>query len=156
MPWPEPPIPATGALIVIHSLRFAMLWLLLAFTNADAQTPAETERAAIQAIIEAQLAAFARDDAEAAFALASDLIQEKFRNAPGFMLMVRTAYPAVYRPASVTFLPPEGGGNRFTQRVQFGDQDGRLWLALYEVIRLPDASWRINGCAMQPMPGTGT
>lgn len=139
-----------------QAMRLVLAWLLLMIVSAHANTPTADERAAIQAIIEAQLAAFARDDAEAAFALASRPIQEKFGDARSFMAMVKTAYPVVYRPASVAYLTPEGGDGRFTQQVHFIDEEGRHWLALYALIRLPDASWRINGCAIQAAPGEAT
>lgn len=139
------------------SLRrhFALVLILLS-TNLLAQTPTPAEAASIKSIIETQLAAFTADDAEAAYAVASDAIREKFGDARTFLNMVKGAYPVVYRPLSVTFLAPERMGDGFGQRVQFADHDNQLWLALYAVIRLPDGSWRINGCVMQKLEGSPT
>lgn len=136
--------------------RTALLWLMLSTLCVRAQTVDEAARTTIRSLIEFQLAAFARDDADAAFGLASDAIQQKFGDARTFLGMVKSAYPVVYRPASVAFLAAEGGGDRYSQPVHFADYNGQLWLALYALIRLPDGSWRINGCALQPLPGSNT
>ena len=56
-----------------------------------------------RAIVERQFEAFARDDAEAAYALADPAIKEKFVDADRFMAMVRELYPPVYRHRSVEF-----------------------------------------------------
>ena len=49
------------------------------------------DRAAVRLVIEKQLAAFADDDAEQAFAFASPKIQDMFITARNFMDMVRIA-----------------------------------------------------------------
>jgi hypothetical protein len=36
------------------------------------------------------------------------------------------------------------------QPVLVRDRNGRGWIAIYELIRQPDAGWRINGCAVAP------
>lgn len=136
--------------------RWIVLVLGLWLAGARAQEVSAPEAAAVKAIVEAQLAAFAADDAEAAFALASVGIQEKFGDAKTFLNMVRTNYPAVYRPASVVFMPPERNREGITQHVQFADRDNSLWLARYLIIRAPDERWRIHGCVIQKVLGSGT
>ena len=105
-----------------------------------------TDRTAIRAVIEGQLAAFQRDDERAAFRLASPMIQQQFQSSGNFMRMVRSAYPAVYRPREVQFGEIETTGGTIIQRVELIGPDGVPALAHYVMQRQPDGSWRINGC----------
>ena len=97
-------------------------------------------------MIEAQLAAFAADDAEKAFSYAAPGIRAQFITAERFLSMVREGYPVVYRPASVSFLKPEWIENKLMQRVQMTDAAGAPWMVVYEIERQADKSWRIAAC----------
>lgn len=101
---------------------------------------------AVRAIIEAQLAAFAADDAERAFSYAAPGIRALFVTAERFLAMVRNGYPVVYRPASVAFLKPEWIDGKLIQRVQMADAAGAAWMVVYELERQADKSWRIAAC----------
>ena len=70
------------------------------------------------------------------------------------MAMVRASYPVVYRPSAVV-LSPSGVGARaeLVQGVHLTDAGGALWLAVYQLERQPDESWRISGCNVQPSAG---
>ena len=111
------------------------------------------DRAAIRAVIEAQLAAFARDDAEAAFAFAAPAIQAKFGDAETFLAMVRAAYRPVWRPAETRFRALETSGARPVQEVFIVGPDGAAWIALYPMVRGPGGAWRIAGCVLAPWSG---
>ena len=65
-----------------------------------------------------------------------------------FMSMVRSSYPVVYRPASVTFLKPKPSERVLVQPVHMTDGQGGSWLALYQLQRMKDKSWRIAGCVL--------
>jgi hypothetical protein len=101
---------------------------------------------AVRGVIEAQLAAFAADDADKAFSYAAPGIRAMFVTAERFLAMVREGYPVVYRPASVTFLKPEWIQDKLIQRVQMTDAAGAPWMVVYEVERQADRSWRIAAC----------
>jgi hypothetical protein len=137
--------------------RRALLALLLAAPWLHAQ-PALTadEARGVRAVIQAQLDAFAIDDAEQAFSFASAEIRHQFGSAPAFMAMVRDSYPALVRPASVAFLKPERSGERVLQALQLTDAHGKAWLALYQMQRLDDGAWRIAGCVLRPNDGQST
>lgn len=86
----------------------ALLLLALAPLLATAQSevhPADAR--AMREVIEAQIEAFRRDDAEGAFALATPGIRATFGSAENFLAMVRNTYAVVYRPASVAFDAPK-------------------------------------------------
>ena len=124
------------------------LWLAVAPAGAADVSPAEAK--ALRAVIEAQLAAFKADDAPRAFSYAAPGIRELFGSAEHFMAMVKRSYPVVYRPASVAFLEPQLIGGEYIQRVRMTDGSGRGWLAVYQMQRQPDGSWRIAGCQAVP------
>jgi len=131
--------------------------LLLAFAPqlAPAQDAVPPEDArAVRAVIEAQLDAFRRDDAERAFSLATPGIRATFGDPETFMHMVRSSYAVVYRPSSVAFEAPLLVHGELVQPVRLTDVAGRAWLALYPMQRQPDGRWLTNGCELVPLRGT--
>jgi Domain of unknown function (DUF4864) len=123
-----------------------LLATLLTPATAGAAVLAERDARAVRAVIEAQLAAFAADDAERAYSYASAAIRAQFPDAAAFMAMVRGGYPMVVRPASVTFFQARSGDGVVLQDVQMRDNAGRLWRATYQLAQQAGDGWRINGC----------
>lgn len=103
----------------------------------------------IRTVIEAQLDAFAKDDADQAFSYAAPPIQTMFGSPANFLRMVKTGYPVVYRPVSVTFLKPEVIDGEIMQAVQLSDQEGQVWVAHYRMQRQNNRRWLINGCQLE-------
>ena len=139
--------------------RRSVTWAALAamampLQAADDVSPADAR--AVRALIEAQLAAFASDDANKAYSLAAPAIQTMFVSADRFLAMVRESYPVVYRPASVAFLQPERVDGKLVQRVQMSDAAGVPWMVVYQLERQPDRSWRIAGCVAARGQGRST
>jgi hypothetical protein len=113
------------------------------------------DAAAIRGVIANQLGAFLHDDGAAAFSYASPTIQNVFHDADTFMAMVRTAYQSVYRARGVEFRDLGMVEKRLIQQVYMTGPDGIPVLALYEMQRQPDGSWRINGVAIARAPDQG-
>ena len=135
-------------------LRFvALIGLLLGLTAgaapAMAQDLAEADRSAIRDTIQRQVEAFRRDDGEAAFGLASPSIQGMFGSSETFMDMVRQGYRPVYRPQVFDFTEIVTLNGQVTQKVHVVGPDGRPVTAFYPMTRLPDGTWRVNGCILQ-------
>lgn len=131
-------------------LCFALLLIAGSWAARAADIP-DADRAEIKSVIERQLAAFARDDADAAFGFASPGIQRQFGTADSFMAMVRSDYRAVYRPRSVSFGALERVEDNLIQIVDLIGPAGESVRALYIMERDGDA-WRINGVSL--VPGT--
>jgi hypothetical protein len=130
------------------------LALLLGAAQASAQpSVAPADAKAIREVIEAQLDAFRKDDAARAFSLATPGIRETFGSPERFMDMVRNSYAVVYRPASVAFEAPVIVDGQVVQPVRLTDSQGRAWIALYPMERMPDGNWRTNGCQLARLPG---
>ncbi len=142
-------------------VRLKALWLailLLTGMPALAQAPLDMpapDRAAIRSTIESQMAAFRRDDGEAAFAFATPGIQAMFGTPESFLEMVRRGYAPVYRPRSVEFADIVGDPEHPVQLVHVVGPDGEAVIAAYEMAR-ESTGWRINGCVLLRPPGWTT
>lgn len=116
---------------------------------AEAPFPSAGDRSAIRDVIQGQIDAFGRDDADAAFAYASPAIRSLFGQSAVFMDMVRQGYPPVYRPQMFEFGDIVALNGQLTQKVHVVGPDGRPVTAFYPMTRLPDGTWRIDGCYLQ-------
>jgi hypothetical protein len=126
-------------------LLVLVLFLPAAAPAADLRVTGE-DAARIRAVIDRQIDAFRRDDAQSAFALASPGVQQAFGTPERFLEAVRAAYRPVYRPASVAFLELVVMGDDVVQQVQVIDRSGAVWVAYYAMQRQKDGAWRANGC----------
>ena len=136
---------------VWHRLRAAAVLLLgLGWrpTAGAATTVNAADEKSVRSVIEAQLAAFARNDAVAAFLYAAPNVRKAMGSPAVFLKLVQNDYPVIYRHASVAFLKPEGQANDAIQRVQMEDANGDSWLATYTLQRQKNKSWRITGCSV--------
>jgi hypothetical protein len=135
---------------------FIVSLAFLGAAGARAEPVSAADTKAVRMVVEAQLAAFAADDAKRAFSYAAPSIREMFGTPDRFMEMVRAGYPVVYRPAAVIFLNPVWVEGQLVQGVQLTDAEGGMWLAIYRLERQPDKNWRISGCGVQPSSGKMT
>lgn len=126
----------------------ALALLLSAWPGHAASALSAADEKSVRAVIQAQLKAFAADNAREAFALATPALQTQFGTPETFMAMVRTSYPVVYAPGNVAFLKPEAQQNDVIQRVQMTDRQGKAWLAVYSLQQQKDRGWRISGCVV--------
>ena len=131
-------------------LLLLTMFLLLVAPASWAQETAisPTDRTAVQAVIQSQLAAFQRDDGAAAFSYAAPAIQRKFGDAERFMAMVRSGYAAVHRPREVEMRRLRAEGDALLQEVLFVGPDGQPVLAVYRMERQADGAWRIAGVVL--------
>jgi len=111
----------------------------------------QADQNAIRWVIECQLEAFQREDAEGAFAFASPSIQDQFETSEKFMMMVKTAYQPVYRPRSVLFEEITMIEGTPAQKVLMMAAAGELVTALYLMEKQSNNNWRIQGCFLIPV-----
>ncbi|MGB8337752.1 MAG: DUF4864 domain-containing protein [Burkholderiales bacterium] len=112
----------------------------------DLASVTDSDLAEIQSVVQQQLFAIDRNDAEMAFAFASPGVQEAFGSSDRFLFMVRRGYSALYRPRHVEFLDLTVINGTTVQPVRLVSSDGGVEVALYEMQRQSDNQWRINGC----------
>ena len=130
--------------MVKNNLKVLILLVLLGSVIGKADQ--KDSAPAMYSVIQAQLDAFARNDAVKAYAQASPRIQSIFPTTEIFMGMVRQGYSALISPAFVSFLGVVDDSRRPVVRVLVEGRDGRRWMAFYKMVQLDDASWRIGGC----------
>ncbi len=124
--------------------------------EAMAGVVAPADRAAIRAVIQAQLDAFQHDDAVAAFAFAAPNIRHVFQDDPVvFLGMVRQGYQPVYRPRSTVFGAASMTAGQITQKLELVGPDGAGHEAVYVMEREADGSWKIAGCMLTDTPSVG-
>ena len=134
-------------------IGLVLMWGL-AFGPARAVPVSAADAKAAQTVIQAQLNAFAADDAKRAFSYAAPSIRTQFGTADNFLRMVRQGYPMVYRPANVSFAKPEMISGKLVQTVQFSDLEGAEWVATYHLERQRNKAWRISACVVEPRSGS--
>lgn len=138
--------------VTVRTLLVVLLVSLLGAMPARAQSaaPEAAAFAGITDVIEGQIAAFANDDGDSAFAFASPDIRRRLGTAERFMTMVRSGFQPVYRPRSYSFGDPAFIDGIPVQPVRVIGPDGRGVVALYRMERQPDGSWRIAGVTLHP------
>jgi len=141
-------------MLLLKSLAVALMLLAVAPAYPQQDVVSLADAHSIRTVIENQLAAFTADDAEGAFAFASESIRATFGTADHFLAMVKARYPVVYRPSTRLFLDLQKIGDEIVQSVEMVDEDDVRWLALYRMERQADNTWRINGCDLKSMPGS--
>jgi hypothetical protein len=132
-------------------LVITLISLLAAGRIALADQPADVaapDRAAIQAVIAAQIDAFRHDNADAAFAAAAPNIQSRFGTPDRFLGVVRQLYKPVYRPRAFTFGDMVTDQGELIQKVDIVGPDGVHQTARYSMVKLPDGTWHIAGCEL--------
>ncbi len=137
--------------MVLKAIEAAAVVMALWIGSATAE---ESTAAKSRAIIEQQLDAFARDDAEAAYALADPKIRDMFPDSSQFLAMVRTYYPAVYRHRSVEFGAFAEYGDAASLEATLVDDDDVAWTALYKLRRGANGDWLISGCVLVKLDAT--
>jgi hypothetical protein len=130
---------------VMKTIVAVVLTAALCVATASAE---ELTAARSRAIVERQFEAFARNDAEAAYALADPTIKEKFVDADHFMAMVRDSYAPVYRHRSVEFGDFVELGDEASLKATLVDNDNVVWIALYSFRREENGDWLISGCIL--------
>ena len=86
----------------VLALLFGLLMASVGLSAAFAEGPASEDVAAFRQVIDNQIAAFNRDDADGAYQFASPRIKSIFPTPEIFMAMVKRGYQPVYRAKATT------------------------------------------------------
>lgn len=136
--------------IILAAAAMAVLSICPTFAQDAGEAQGSPEA---RALIERQLDAFGRDDADAAYAEAAPSIKAIFPDANTFLSMVRRGYAPVYRHRSVDFGRATSNGDTIQQEATIVDPDGQAWKALYRLSRQPDGTWLISACWLLKLEG---
>ena len=116
----------------------------------QAAAPRHVPTQMVQQVVQQQLAALAKQDANSAFALADPDLRTQFGNAETFLATVKEQYPMLMQASSMLFLKPETDGTIAVQKVRISDEGGSAWSLTYLLNRQQDHQWRISGCVVTP------
>ena len=122
--------------------------LAMSLLSAASAQLNETTAQAVKNTVQAQLAAFAKDDADLAFSYAAPTIRAMFETPQNFMAMVQDAYPVVYRPAKLLFLAAAGTSSAVVLPVKMWDKEGQSWMATYKLELQAGGRWLIVACIL--------
>ncbi len=114
----------------------------------------EPRNPAIESVIQKQLDAFVADDVETAFSFASPGIQGLFGSPQNFGNMVKSGYPMVWRPGSVSFGALRTVSGALWQTVIVTDQAGAIHALDYQM-DADGSGWEIDGVMFQRAPQVG-
>lgn len=130
--------------------RLTLATLCFAMLQAALPVRAEEPLDAARSVIESQISAFLKDDADTAYSFASPNIKRVFPDKEQFFAMVRKSYEPVYRPGNYAFGRNKilSDGAIVLQEVMISGREGKDWTAVYELGRQPDGSYKINGVQM--------
>lgn len=128
---------------------FAAALVALTLSAPGLRAQSVEDAAAIESVIQNQIAAIQADDWDLAFTYASPMIQRIFRDPQNFSQMVIRGYPMVWRPREVRVGSLTETPQGLVQTMLFEDQQGRIFVADY-VMQLVDGEWRINGVQIRP------
>ncbi|TCL73956.1 DUF4864 domain-containing protein [Rhizobium sp. BK251] len=131
---------------------FAVLFLCVASVIAPLPAGAEDPTDATRSMIEQQIIAFLRDDADTAYSFAAPAIKAMYPDKERFFAMVKKSYEPVYHPGNYAFGRSRSidDGAMIYHEVLITGRDGKDWTAIYQVVRQPDGSYKINGVQMIP------
>lgn len=134
---------------------FLLLIMIGTFSHAQQDSAVSgDDQQAMRATIMAQLQAIQENDAKGAFDLNTHEIREHFGTPDAFMGMVRRSYSALYDVRDpdfieVTAMNMDDGIN--VQALKWKADDGRMMVAVYEMLKSPDGMWRVRKCMLRPM-----
>jgi hypothetical protein len=133
-------------------IALILLTALPVSANAEEVTP--NDAASIRSVIDGQLAAFRRNDGEAAYAFAAPPIRQLFPNVDIFMNMVRQGYPQIFRSRDRSYGTPRLVNGKVWQIVTITGENGKTVDALYQMVKQATGEWRINGVTTKPATGS--
>ncbi|MER3482665.1 MAG: DUF4864 domain-containing protein [Meiothermus sp.] len=134
-----------------------LVWLSLLAAQAQRLTDVPPQdQTAVQAVIQAQINAFKKDDALTAYSFAAPGIKQMFGSPEVFIEMVRRGYGPIYRPLKLEFGKASRTATGIMQTVKIVGLDGKKILAYYLMERQGDGSWKIAGVQTEDAPEEGT
>lgn len=139
----------------IAAVAVALVMLLFSAASAQEAVPPGDETVTRQ-VIDEQIAAFRAGDHDRAYSYAAPNIRRVFSTVERFITMVRDGYMPLYSPDAYRFGRNALISGQVHQEVIVTDSAGKLWQAVYTLVRQEDGSWKISGVKLEPFKGVST
>lgn len=133
-------------------MRTLFLATIILCTVSTGVQAGENDVMAGQNVIAGQIDAFRAGENERAYSYAAPNIRAIFPTVDRFMGMVAKGYRPVQMPRHYEFGRSRelGDGRMIAQEVLLIGPDGKDYVALYELLRMRDGSWKITSVQMVP------
>jgi hypothetical protein len=105
-------------------------------------------------VIQRQLDAFQRGDAEGAFALASPALKAAYSNSNNFLESVRSGNTPFFHRRITEYDDFLLNGDDAAQSVVVVDDNSNVWNVVYKLSRQPDGVWMIDGVLLSKSDAT--
>jgi hypothetical protein len=128
--------------------------MLIALPGAAASAAVEGGGIGARVVIERQLDAFQRGDANGAFALASPALKAAYSNPDNFMDSVRSGNTPFFHRRMTEFDDFVLNGDDAAQSVVVVDDESNVWNVVYKLSRQPTGSWMIDGVLVSKSDAT--
>lgn len=122
-----------------------------ALNKADIAIAAPAEEASrdpVHNVIQKQMAAFERHDAEAAYSFITAHVKEKYPDPVNFLAHIRYDFSPLYDHKDFKFLPRSHDGDAAVQKIELRNRHGEEAEAVFRVIQQPDGVWLIDSFAV--------
>ena len=131
-----------STLILLISLIFLQSFEIKANPSVELNYSNKTE---IQSVIKKQIFAFQKENYKKAFSYASPNIQNTFKNSENFIKMVKKGYSPLLNLKNFRFGKLIYLKNTKIQEVILFTKNNQLFKAYYQMIKIHDNSWKIDG-----------
>ncbi len=106
------------------------------------------DESAIRGAVRLQIEALVNDDAERAFALATQDTRNRLGSPARFLQIIKEQYDPVYRHRRALYQRPQVVLGKVYQVVRLTDLDSHVWAAIYLMHKDGKGVWRIDGCQL--------
>jgi len=111
-----------------------------------------SHESSIRSVVEALIAGFRKGDVEDAFSYVSPVIRGAFGAPQHFALMVQQGYPMIWYPGEMKFLELRNLHGLPVQDLVISDARGAAWTLGFEMMRVKNEGWRVNGVEILQTP----
>jgi hypothetical protein len=137
--------PIEEAVMARHIISGALVFAGLAAAAAAPSLAAPQGGSAARALIERQLSAFQRGDAQDAFDVTGPELKANFATSGNFMDAVRANYTPFFHHRVTEFGLFAQAGDEAAQGLTLVDDDDNVWSVVYKLGRQPNGAWLIDG-----------
>jgi hypothetical protein len=102
----------------------------------------------VRSVIQKQMAAFERHDAQAAYGFITAHVKEKYPDPVNFLAHIRYDFSPLYDHTDYKFLPRSNDGDAAVQKIELRNRRGEEAEAVFRVIQQPDGLWLIDSFAV--------
>lgn len=146
-------LPLLFAAMVAATPALAADRIELAFQADPALQAVQATSTAVRSVIERQIDAVRKQDANSAFAVVAPKLKQQFANGKTYLNVIKAQFPAIADARLVAFGDLRETSFGTAQLVTISDARGEPWVAFF-LMDQDKGEWRIGNVVMIKMPST--